>query len=72
MGSVNCLNSNIRRIIFLDFDGVLHANNTRNFPILKSLNATWIAISSTWRDDYTFGGLRAFFGTVVANFFRVS
>lgn len=35
MGGVNCFNSNIRRIIFLDIDGVLHTNNTPQFSNLE-------------------------------------
>ena len=58
----------MRKIIFLDFDGVLHPDGIAKFsqlPILErflsALPEAEIVISSTWREDHTLEELRGFF-----------
>ena len=59
----------MRKILFLDFDGVLHADGASvrlsQFPLLESYLAKMpdvdIVISSTWREAYSLEKLRALF-----------
>lgn len=58
----------MRKIIFLDFDGVLHPGGIGTFsqlPIfelyISAMSEAEIVISSTWREAYTIKELRGFF-----------
>lgn len=58
----------MRKIIFLDFDGVLHPDGVGLFsrlPLLESFLSRMpeaeIVVSSTWREDHTLDELRQFF-----------
>lgn len=58
----------MRRIIFLDFDGVLHGDaNARlsRLPLfeqaLRQMPKAEVVISSTWREDQSLDELRAYF-----------
>lgn len=57
----------MRRIIFVDFDGVLHPDGVALFsrlPMFESLLARMpdaeVVVSSTWREDHTLEQLRQF------------
>jgi len=57
----------MRKIIFLDFDGVLHPDGVGLFsrlPLLESFLSRMpeaeIVVSSTWREDHTLDELRQF------------
>lgn len=58
----------LRKIIFLDFDGVLHPDGVALFsllPLFESYLAKMpeaeVVVSSTWREDHTLEELRQFF-----------
>ena len=58
----------MRKIIFLDFDGVLHPDGVGMFsqlPIferfLSGMSEAEVVVSSTWREDHTLDQLRGFF-----------
>ena len=58
----------MRKIIFLDFDGVLHPDGVGMFsqlPIFERFHSGMpeaeVVVSSTWREDHTLDQLRAFF-----------
>lgn len=58
----------MRKIIFLDFDGVLHPDGVAKFsrlPVLElflsEMPEAEIVVSSTWREDHTLEQLRGFF-----------
>ena len=58
----------MRKIIFLDFDGVLHPDGIAKFsrlPILErflfEMPDAEVVVSSTWREDHTLDQLRGFF-----------
>ncbi|TAH47064.1 MAG: hypothetical protein EYC71_02245 [Gammaproteobacteria bacterium] len=58
----------MRKIIFLDFDGVLHPDGIARFsqlPIFERFLAEMpdaeVVVSSTWREDHTLDQLRGFF-----------
>ena len=60
----------MRKILFLDFDGVLHADvdpkgNFSKFPLLEQyllkMSDIEIVISSSWRESYSFEELKEFF-----------
>lgn len=58
----------MRKIIFLDFDGVLHPDGVGLFsrlPVLESFLSRMpeveVVVSSTWREDHTLEELREFF-----------
>ena len=64
----------MRKIIFLDFDGVLHPDGIAKFsrlPILEKFLSEMpeveIVISSTWREDHTLDQLRGFFSPHLRN-----
>ena len=58
----------MRKIIFLDFDGVLHPDGVGLFSqlsiferFLTDMPEAEVVISSTWREDHTLDQLRGFF-----------
>lgn len=58
----------MRRILFLDFDGVLHGNRHREFAklglfehYLEKMPKLEIVISSSWREQYSLDELKALF-----------
>ena len=58
----------MRKIIFLDFDGVLHPDGVARFsrlPLfeayLSAMPEAEVVVSSTWREDHTLDELRGFF-----------
>jgi hypothetical protein len=58
----------MRKIIFLDFDGVLHPDGVGKFSqlplferFLSEMPEAEVVISSTWREDHTLDELRRFF-----------
>lgn len=58
----------MRKIIFLDFDGVLHPDGVGLFsqlPLFESFLSKMpeaeVVVSSTWREDHTLEELRRFF-----------
>lgn len=58
----------MRKIIFLDFDGVLHPDGIAKFsqlPVLErflsEMPKAEIVVSSTWREDHSLDQLRGFF-----------
>lgn len=64
----NDIGEHMRKIIFLDFDGVLHPDGIALFsqlPVferfLLKMPGAEIVVSSTWREDHTLGELRRFF-----------
>ena len=64
----------MRKIIFLDFDGVLHPDGIAKFsrlPVferfLSEMPAAEIVVSSTWREDHTLDQLRGYFSPSLRN-----
>jgi len=64
----------MRKIIFLDFDGVLHPDGIGKFsqlPILEhflsAMPEAEVVVSSTWREDHTLEQLRGFFSPALQN-----
>ena len=60
----------MRKIIFLDFDGVLHPDGIGKFsqlPLferyLSEMPEAEVVVSSTWREDHTLDQLRGFFSS---------
>ena len=58
----------MRKIIFLDFDGVLHPDGIAKFsrlPVLErflvEMPDAEVVVSSTWREDHTLNQLQNFF-----------
>ena len=58
----------MRKIIFLEFDGVLHPDGAGKFSelplfekFLSEMPEAEVVISSTWREDHTLDQLRRFF-----------
>lgn len=64
--------STMRKILFLDFDGVLHPDGIALFsqlPVfenyLQKMPGVEIVISSTWREDHSIEKLRGYFSHFV-------
>jgi hypothetical protein len=64
----------MRKIIFLDFDGVLHPDGVGLFsqlPLFESflskMPGAEVVVSSTWREDHTLEELRQFFSPALRN-----
>lgn len=58
----------MRKILFLDFDGVLHPDGVALFSrlsvfeeFMRRMPAVEIVVSSTWREDHSLDELRNFF-----------